>query len=58
MALHAGAEAEAVFAAKLLVGEVPADIEEPFAACRTALLPREPAELTSSSPLISTVMRP
>jgi uncharacterized Zn finger protein len=36
---------EAVFAAKLLVGEMPADIEEPFAACRTALLPREPAEL-------------
>lgn len=36
---------EAVFAAKLLVGEMPTDIEEPFAACRTALLPSEPVEL-------------
>ncbi len=31
---------EAVFAARLLVGEMPQDIEKPFAACGTALLPK------------------
>ena len=36
---------EAIFAAKLLVGEMPEAIEEPFAACGAALLPREPSEL-------------
>lgn len=36
---------EAVFAAKLLVGEMPESVEAPFGACDCALLPREAAEL-------------
>ncbi|MGA1267228.1 MAG: SWIM zinc finger family protein, partial [Phycisphaerales bacterium] len=36
---------EAVFAAKLLVGEMPESIEAPFSACGCALLPREAPEL-------------
>jgi uncharacterized Zn finger protein len=36
---------EAVFAAKLLVGEMPASIGEPFSVCGASLLPAKPAEL-------------
>jgi len=36
---------EALFSARLLVGEVPEEIEEPFAACHTTLLPVSPDEL-------------
>jgi len=36
---------EALFAAKLLVGEMPEGIEEPFAACGVTLLPKAPTEL-------------
>ena len=36
---------EAMFAAKLLVGEMPEEIEKPFASCGTHLLPATPQEL-------------
>ncbi|MGH9039323.1 MAG: SWIM zinc finger family protein [Acidimicrobiia bacterium] len=37
----------AVFLAKLLAGEMPADIEEAFTACRLHLFPTSPGDLTS-----------
>jgi uncharacterized Zn finger protein len=40
--------ARALFAAKLLAGEMPRDIEETFAACGLSLFPRSTAELASS----------
>jgi uncharacterized Zn finger protein len=40
--------AKAVFAAKLLAGEMPRDIEETFAACRLSLFPTSAAQLASS----------
>jgi uncharacterized Zn finger protein len=40
--------AKAVFAAKLLAGEMPRDIEETFAACRLSLFPTSAARLASS----------
>jgi uncharacterized Zn finger protein len=39
--------AKAVFAAKLLAGEMPLDIEETFAACRLSLFPTSGAQLAS-----------
>ena len=40
--------AKAVFAAKLLAGEMPLDIEETFAACRLSLFPSSAGQLASS----------
>jgi uncharacterized Zn finger protein len=40
--------AKAVFAAKLLAGEMPLDIEEVFADCRLSLFPTSAAQLASS----------
>ena len=40
--------AKAVFAAKLLAGEMPRDIEETFTACRLSLFPASSDQLTSS----------
>jgi uncharacterized Zn finger protein len=40
--------AKAVFAAKLLAGEMPRDIEETFAACRLSLFPASSRQLASS----------
>ena len=40
--------AKAVFAAKLLAGEMPLDIEETFAACRLSLFPTSGGQLASS----------
>jgi uncharacterized Zn finger protein len=40
--------AKAVFAAKLLAGEMPLDIEEAFADCRLSLFPTSSAQLASS----------
>jgi uncharacterized Zn finger protein len=39
---------KAVFAAKLLAGEMPRDIEETFAACRLSLFPTSAGQLSSS----------
>ncbi|HKF77452.1 MAG TPA: SWIM zinc finger family protein [Candidatus Dormibacteraeota bacterium] len=40
--------AKAVFAARLLAGEMPRDIEETFAACRLSLFPTSAGQLASS----------
>jgi len=40
--------AKAVFAAKLLAGEMPREIEEAFAACRLSLFPTSASQLSSS----------
>lgn len=40
--------AKAVFAAKLLAGEMPHDVEEAFAQCRLSLFPRTPDDLDTA----------